>query len=310
MQAITKVFSDIVKPYIDATDNGLINNDFANGAVNLLNPVLESQVIYGITVTNNGDGSYTLNGSSGNSTGTIFFTSALKLNAGYSYKGVAFISGGMITSSTGRPSYAIDDRSGTQWYSLMNLNTEANQIIVTSIFTINADVTNYRCGIWVPTNTTFNNVIVKPMVISASIMDYTFVPYAKSNKELTEDVSEINTELSERFRNVSLVVVSTNIFNIITNLNTYPDKTCYYEGTKYFTNGSTALHTLLGVNENSLLTVKKYNKWQISIEVNDANHEKMCWAWANQNSAYLTFLKIDGSSSPATISTVTVNKAT
>ena len=174
---------------------GLIDNQNVNGAVNLLNPVLESQVVYGITVTNNGNGSYTLNGSSGNSTGSIFFTGALKLKANYSYKGVAFISGGMITSSTGSPSYSIDNRSGTQYYKLMKLNTEADQIIVTPAFTINVDVTNYRCGIWVPTNTTFNNVIVKPMVILASITDYTFVPYAKSNKELTKDVGDLISNL-------------------------------------------------------------------------------------------------------------------
>ena len=63
----------------------LLDNLEVNGAVNMLNPELESQVLYGITVTKNGDGSYTLDGSSGNLTGTIFFTVALKLKANHSY---------------------------------------------------------------------------------------------------------------------------------------------------------------------------------------------------------------------------------
>lgn len=69
MQAITKVFSDIVKPYIDATDNGLIDNDFTNGAVNLLPLITYTNRQFGdatngyITVNSNADGSFTLNGS-------------------------------------------------------------------------------------------------------------------------------------------------------------------------------------------------------------------------------------------------------
>ena len=169
----------------------LLDNLEVNGAVNMLNPELESQVLYGITVTKNGDGSYTLDGSSGNLTGTIFFTVALKLKANHSYKGVAFISGGTITGS-GSPTYTIDNRLGTQYYKAIKVN----QTIVTPIFRIDADVTNYRCGIWVPTNATFSNVIVKPMVILASIMDYAFVPYAKSNKELTEELTVASGEIT------------------------------------------------------------------------------------------------------------------
>ena len=64
MQAITKVFSDIVKPYIDATDNGLINNDFTNGAVNLFPVTATTQTVNGITFTVNSDGTITANGTS------------------------------------------------------------------------------------------------------------------------------------------------------------------------------------------------------------------------------------------------------
>ena len=45
--------------------------------------------------------------------------------------------------------------------------------------------------IGVKSGTVLNNVVFKPMIRLASIEDDTYVPYAKSNKELTDDISSL-----------------------------------------------------------------------------------------------------------------------
>lgn len=79
----------------------------------------------------------------------------------------------------------------------------AIQIVDHSDFTLNEDAI-IRAWIYLGVPSYNDNVLVYPMIRLASISDDTYVPYAKTNRELTEqtasiesDISAINTQLSQ-----------------------------------------------------------------------------------------------------------------
>lgn len=63
-------------------------------------------------------------------------------------------------------------------------------------FTVNTKAT-YDLQIRYAANASFSNTVFKPMIIPASVRDHTYVPYAMTNRELTEvKVSEITSIIS------------------------------------------------------------------------------------------------------------------
>lgn len=63
-----------------------------------------------------------------------------------------------------------------------------------AVFTLNEDAT-CRCNIWVKHNASFSNKVFKPMIAPVSY-NGPYVPYAKSNKELTEDVTALESQIN------------------------------------------------------------------------------------------------------------------
>lgn len=61
-----------------------------------------------------------------------------------------------------------------------------------AVFTLNEDA-SCRCNIWVKHNASFSNKVFKPMIAPVSY-NGPYVPYAKSNKELTDDVIGLDGE--------------------------------------------------------------------------------------------------------------------
>lgn len=211
MQSITEVFSNIVKPYIDFADEnlqnqvtGLIDNDSANGVVNSL----------GITMTelhsNNTEGSwsgetYTHNGA----------TFACEYDAaGYLKK----VTVNKLTGSDSslylkmKPKFpylpikliGTPSGGGTSWedakYYLYYANWQNTTGIIADygnggIITSQFDYSTYpyaRMALQIRQGETANNLIFYPMLIPSTIQGISNVnpvPYAKSNKELTEVVT-------------------------------------------------------------------------------------------------------------------------
>lgn len=184
MQAITKVFSDIVKPYIDAEDGILQNQLNINGIVNVLPDTFTTQTIGSTTWTKESDGTVVATKTS--SAASIADFATVTLPAG-SYRLSGCPSGGsdsMYNMSVGISGGAelARDKGSTALFTL----SETTTLIIKA-----------RTGASLAVNT---QVHFKPM-ISFAFMDLSYddyVPYAKSNQLLTKETTGLldNTEVN------------------------------------------------------------------------------------------------------------------
>lgn len=166
---------------------GLIDNDFANGAVNLLQNTATALVASGVTFTVNDDGTITLNGTVTDSgyyfqVFKTYNSNKYPLIAGKRYKLSGCPSGG------GQGTFRI-------YLEMHNMAiTGTNDTGDGVTFTAPVFDTNFAAYIRVFPGQTFNNKVFKPMITLADMpnSDYAhYVPYAKSNKELTDDISSL-----------------------------------------------------------------------------------------------------------------------
>ena len=156
------------------------------GVKNLLNPALTDTSVYGVIATLN-DGVITLNGKSTNSGGSTFrlalYPAGSVWLSGCILSGIPVNSEGvyMNLEKSGSPytQYAHDTGNGAEIGNLPN--DEAFIIFIRA-----------------PYNVQLTNFVVKPMIRPASITDSTFVPYAKTNRELTVAEDEDRAALIEQ----------------------------------------------------------------------------------------------------------------
>ena len=139
---------------------------------NLFNSTLKTNALYGVTCTNNGDGTYTLNGTSTKD---------------------RWISFGYMTLKPGKYKF-IATKNNVE---VNNLSVSLNSIAIAKsgeIFTIQSKSV---CDIGLSTfNKTFDNVIIKPMITTNLNATYDdFVPYTGDGKTLASDVAEIKKDL-------------------------------------------------------------------------------------------------------------------
>lgn len=145
---------------------------------NLLNPTIGTTTQNGVTCTNNGDGTYTLNGTAkGQSAFTIPVEKTLK-------KGTKIL--GCINGSS--TTYFITYRTGSNWsgkYDYGNGYVLQDDTIINDIDIIVRD------------GQTVSNIIFKPMITTNLNATYDdFVPYTGDGETLTEDVAELKNDLS------------------------------------------------------------------------------------------------------------------
>lgn len=152
------------------------------GAHNLVNITIQSQTIGGITVTNNGDGTVTVNGT--NSSGNDLY---IKLCDVVIKSGVYFLSGCPEGGETGKclqfnsiqPYIApIQDKGNGAYFNTSNQATQTVPLYI---------------AVW--ENVTVDNWTFKPMV-SYYYASRDFHPYAMSNKELTEAVISLQNQIN------------------------------------------------------------------------------------------------------------------
>lgn len=150
--------------------------------VNLLNPTLQTTTQNGVTCTNNGDGTYTLNGTATKS--TFFYLGIYSSKANKTYKILGWgntkyeqnLTGLYIQVKDGRPN--VFDANGNGGF-----YTPASDESLNVVIAIN-------------NGTTISNAIIKPMIttnLSATYDD--FVPYTGDTGRLNADVALLKNNL-------------------------------------------------------------------------------------------------------------------
>ena len=159
----------------------LVDNTEANGAVNMCKNNATTQIINGITFTVNDDGTVTADG-------TATANADLDLNPGFIEKA------NVLYRLSGGPS------GGSQSTWLLYERNSPNALDTGDgvLFSRTEDVTaSVRIRIYA--GQTVSNLIFKPMISVASY-DGDYVPYAKSNKELTDDVNNLFGRFGQDFK--------------------------------------------------------------------------------------------------------------
>lgn len=154
---------------------------------NLFNPILPTTTINGVTCTNNGNGTYTLNGTA---TANAYF--GLEIFSKFEdniYKIVGF-KNPTINIYLYMNAQTLDGE--TDYSILMESIKPTGYISKNKYKTIDI-------GIAITSGTTLTNEIVKPMLTTDLNATYDdFVPYTGDGKTLTHDVAEINSNLVEQ----------------------------------------------------------------------------------------------------------------
>lgn len=163
------VFTDTV--YDDAEVKEDLTTLKKETIVNLLNPILKTGTLNGITCTNNDDdGTYTL---SGTATSATFFNFILN----YDFKkGIKIV---------GCPSNGSSDSFGIFVYNVTDGFDYGNGFIFTK------DVTT-RAGIYIASGYNCDNLVFKPMITTNLDATYgDFVPYTGDTGKLSSDVASL-----------------------------------------------------------------------------------------------------------------------
>lgn len=139
----------------------------------------------GLSFTDNGDGTVTVSGTA--SADTTFICNNLQLNIDKNFILSGCVNGGSLnTYQIGATIHNTDLSYYTTAYDY------GNSAVINSIDKIIGNIYIRICsGTAISTPITF-----RPMIRDARITDSTYVPYAKTNKQLTDDVSALNNELS------------------------------------------------------------------------------------------------------------------
>ena len=188
MIRLASIEDDTYQPYAKTNQQltqdttALLDNTEVNGAVNMLNFSHASEVIKGYTFTNT-DGVVTVTGSrASGETGNADHNKTITLPKG-TYKISGCPSGG----------------SENTWRVLVNINNGAKYAFDYgdgAVFTLTEESTlKVYCTIMANYSDTVN-LTFKPMITVPSY-NGDYVPYAKSNKELTEELSEDSANIVE-----------------------------------------------------------------------------------------------------------------
>ena len=158
----------------------LLDNTEVNGAVNMLQNTASTSVSNGITCTVGSDGTMTLTSDGTTRTG----------NTDFIVKAAFALVDGMTYKLSGCPSGGVADNSGYRLY----LQSYASDVGEGAIFTADsATGLSKNAIIRVGKAYVFNGAVVFKPMITVPTYNGDYVPYAKSNKELTTDKLDIST---------------------------------------------------------------------------------------------------------------------
>ena len=150
---------------------------------NLLNPPLQTTTINGVTCTNNGDGTYTLNGTATN------YANFILINEGTAV--IRQMIDGKTFKVTGFKETGNYRLECTAW-----LPTGGTYVFDSRIWNVPNGAKGLRIDIVVLSGATLNDVVVKPMLTTDLNATYDdFVPYTGEGETLTHDIAEIKNNL-------------------------------------------------------------------------------------------------------------------
>ena len=235
-ESTNPVQNKVVKAYVDkkasenvdfSTSTSKLLNDsieaplvLSNATINLLNPTLQTTTQNGITCTNNGDGTYTLNGTAGSSTVFFNINEEIPLEVGKTYKLVC-----------------LEQRSDN-YFSSIRYSDKTDPIKTTDgVFTAPTD----KAFLYVAVHggRTVNNEIVKPMIttdLSATYDD--FVPYSgydiktcgKNLFGIDKTVNDITDKIGRSDeQQLKVIKLSDNSFKASPKTSKNSWLTCYFE---------------------------------------------------------------------------------
>ena len=159
---------------------------------NLLNPTAKTTTINGVTFTNNGDGTYTANGTASGEVLFVFRTAIDTLDTPKIYRLVGCPEGG--TSSTYELNIIKIVGSSRSVIAIDTGNGKTVELVSGATYEVRTKITN---------GTTCNNLLFKPMIttdLSATYDD--FIPYSGSGA-LNENVQKIYSDLMPNYFQLS-----------------------------------------------------------------------------------------------------------
>lgn len=168
-----------------------VKDAIARGQIctNLLNPTAQTQTISGVTFTNNGDGTYTVNGTCTGNYALLDFASA-------NIKGKCKLVG--CPKGGGTSSFVL--------YKLLGSGESQQMIDTGDGVIIDSNESNAKFRIIIYAGYTANNLLFKPMLttdLSATYDD--FVPYTGDSGRLNEDVASL-VDIVKSIQNASFPV--------------------------------------------------------------------------------------------------------
>lgn len=153
------------------------------GAKNLLKSEAITKTINDVTFTVNNDDSITVNGTASQ---IIWYSLLSPASQKLGLEGSYIASGSPSDGSESTYYIQIVDRGTNDDTDVVIYKDTGNGVIVPFLSTH-----YYRIQILIRNGATVNNLTFKPMIRLASIEDDTYEPYAKTNKELTDDISSL-----------------------------------------------------------------------------------------------------------------------
>jgi len=198
------VISDGIKTQFDLVHNELSDVNNILGSKNILPNSATTQVINGITYTVAADGSVNVNGTAtADSILHIIPGTIGKLSNIFSKGGNYIISAG--TTGTGVDVFFGLEYTGTTWDigEWLKYTTQLSKEIYIDGTKLNNSSSYIESYIKVNSGTTVSNIKVYPMLRPSSVRDDTYVPYSKTNYELTEENKELSSEISNFAHTVS-----------------------------------------------------------------------------------------------------------
>lgn len=185
------VISDGIKTQFDLVHNELSDVNNILGSKNILPNSATTQVINGITYTVAADGSINVNGTaSADSILHIVPGTTGKLSNIFSKGGNYIISVG--TTGTGVNVFFGIEYTGSTWdiAEWLTYSTRLSKEIYIDGTKLNNSSSYIESYIKVNSGTTVSNIKVYPMLRPSSVRDDTYVPYSKTNYELTTEISK------------------------------------------------------------------------------------------------------------------------
>ena len=164
------------------------------GAKNLLPNNATTQVLNGITFTVNADGSITANGTA--NADTWLWLRSYAQGGLYLPTGRYIINGSVSEASDAYNWSVYVVIAGESTNLATDWGHDANGVEFENTSTSNRLIS----AIWIKSGAVLNNLLFKPMIRPASIKDATYIPYSKTNSELTVELSnfekKFNTKVS------------------------------------------------------------------------------------------------------------------